>query len=123
MYSVSRIFLFTAEQERAHAHRYYELLKEAEGENIEICGSFPVDTFDSLTDLLRAAQHNETEEYKDVYQSFGDQAKEEGFLEAASVFTRPRRWRTLTQSGSGRLRSRWRQTPTLSWDRREPGCA
>ena len=24
MYSVSRIFLFTAEQERAHAHRYYE---------------------------------------------------------------------------------------------------
>lgn len=86
MYSVSRIFLFTAEQERAHAHRYYELLKEAEGENIEICGSFPVDTFDSLTDLLRAAQHNETEEYKDVYRSFGDQAKEEGFLEAASVF-------------------------------------
>ena len=31
--------------------------------------------------LLRAAEHNETEEYKDVYRSFGDQAKEEGFLE------------------------------------------
>ena len=86
MYSVGQIFLFTADQERAHAQRYYELLKEAEGETIEICGGFPVDTYDSLTDLLRAAEHNETEEYKDVYQAFGDQAKEEGFLEAASAF-------------------------------------
>ena len=86
MYSVGQIFLFTADQERAHAQRYYELLKEAAGETIEICGGFPADTFDSLTDLLRAAEHNETEEYKDVYRSFGDQAKEEGFLEAASAF-------------------------------------
>ena len=86
MYSVGQIFLFTADQERAHAQRYYELLKEAAGETIEICGGFPADTFDSLTDLLRAAEHNETEEYKDVYRSIGDQAKEEGFLEAASAF-------------------------------------
>lgn len=86
MYAVSQIFLFTAEQERAHAQRYYELLKEAERQTIEICSGFPVDTFDSLTELLAAAEHNETEEYKDVYQVFGNQAKEEGFLEAASAF-------------------------------------
>ena len=41
MYAVSQIFLFTAEQERAHAQRYYELLKEAEGQTIEICSGFP----------------------------------------------------------------------------------
>lgn len=86
LYSISRIFLFTADQERAHAARYYELLKEAEGQNIDICGGYPVDTCDSLTDLLKAAEHNETEEYKDVYQAFGNTAKEEGFLEAASAF-------------------------------------
>lgn len=86
LYAVSQIFLFTADQERAHAQRYYELLKEASGETIEIEGSFPVDTFDSLTDVLSASEHNETEEYKNVYQAFGNQAKEEGFLEAASAF-------------------------------------
>lgn len=86
LYAVSQIFLFTADQEKAHAQRYYELLREATGKTIEICGGFPVDTYDSLTEILTAAEHNETEEYKDVYQSFGNQAKEEGFLEAASTF-------------------------------------
>ena len=36
--------------------------------------------------LLRAAEHNEREEYEDVYQAFGDTATEEGFHEAASAF-------------------------------------
>lgn len=86
MYAISEIFLFTADQERAHAERYYGLLKELAGETIEICGGFPVDLHDSLEELLSAAQHNEMEEYEDVYQYFGDTAKEEGFLEAASAF-------------------------------------
>lgn len=86
MHAVSEVFLFTAEQERAHARRYYDLLKEMEGTTIDICGGFPVDTFDSLEKLLESAQHNETEEYEDVYQAFGREAKEEGFYEAASAF-------------------------------------
>lgn len=86
MYAVSQIFLFTADQERAHGQRFYELLKPAEGETIQICGSFPADTYDSLDGLLRAAVYNETQEYEKVYQEFGDQAKEEGFLEAAAAF-------------------------------------
>ncbi len=86
MQAIERIFLFTAEQERAHAEVYYDLLKKSEGTNIDICGGFPVDTFDSLLELVKAAEHNETEEYEDVYQAFGDTAKEEGFYEAASAF-------------------------------------
>lgn len=86
MQAIGNIFLFTADQERAHAQVYYNLLKKAEGTNIDICGGFPVDTFDSLLELVKAAEHNETEEYKDVYQAFGDTAKEEGFYEAASAF-------------------------------------
>lgn len=86
MYSISEIFLFTADQECAHAERYYTLLKELAGETIEICGGFPVDISDNLESLLKSAQHNEMQEYEDVYQNFGDTAKEEGFLEAASAF-------------------------------------
>ncbi len=41
--AVADIFLYTADQERAHAGRYYELLKEASGTNIFIDGSYPVD--------------------------------------------------------------------------------
>ncbi|MGC4020271.1 MAG: rubrerythrin family protein [Muricomes sp.] len=86
MYSVSDIFLYTAEQERAHAERYYELLKSLAGETIFIDGGYPVDQQETLAELLRAAEHNEKEEYEDVYQTFGDIAKEEGFLDAAATF-------------------------------------
>ena len=86
LYAVSQIFLFTAEQERAHAERFYELLKEMAGETIEICGGYPVDKQDSTEELLYAAQHNEYEEHDDVYKNFGDKAKEEGFTQIANSF-------------------------------------
>ncbi len=86
MYAISDVFLFTADQERAHADRFYELLKSLSGETIEICGGFPIDKQDSLEGLLDAAQHNEYEEADDVYLAFGNTAKEEGFMEIASAF-------------------------------------
>lgn len=86
MLTVADIFLYTADQERAHAERFYELLKGLSGETVHIDGSYPIDQQDSLEGLLRAAEHNEHEEYADVYQAFGDTAMEEGFHEAASAF-------------------------------------
>lgn len=86
MHAISEIFLFTAEQERAHARRFYDLLKNLSGTTIAIDGGYPVDHFDNVTDLLRAAEHNEMEEAEDVYQNFGNVAKEEGFLEVAAAF-------------------------------------
>ena len=86
MYAVNQIFLFTADQERAHAKRFYELLRDLSGTSIHIDGSYPVDYFPDLTDMLRAAAHNEKEEFEDVYPSFAAVAKEEGFYEAASAF-------------------------------------
>ena len=86
MLTVADIFLYTADQERAHAERFYELLKGLSGETVHIDGSYPIDQQDSLEGLLRAAEHNEHEEYADVYQAFGDTAKEEGYHEAASAF-------------------------------------
>lgn len=86
MYAISEVFLFTADQERVHADRFYDLLKSLSGETIEICGGFPIDKQDSLEGLLDAAQHNEYEEADDVYLAFGNTAKEEGFVEIASAF-------------------------------------
>ena len=86
LFAISEVFLFTANQERAHADRFYDLLKSCSGETIEICAGFPVDKQDTLEGLLDAAEHNEYEEADDVYISFGKTAKEEGFMEVASAF-------------------------------------
>ncbi|MDD3403080.1 MAG: ferritin family protein [Hespellia sp.] len=86
MYAISQIFLFTADQERAHAKRFYDLLKNLSGATITIDGGYPVDHYDRVVELLQSAEHNEREEAEDVYQNFGNAAKEEGFLEVASAF-------------------------------------
>ena len=86
LYTIAEIFRYTADQESAHAERYYNLLKELSGETIHIDGSYLVDQQENIAELLRAAEHNEHEEYEDVYQAFGDTASEEGFHEAASAF-------------------------------------
>ncbi len=86
MYAVSQIFLFTADQERAHAERYYQLLKKSSGSTIAVDGAYPVDHSDNVTKLLEAAKHNELEEFSDVYPAFGEIAKEEGFLEESTAF-------------------------------------
>lgn len=86
MFTVAEIFRYTADQERAHAEHFYELLKELSGQTIHIDGSYPVDQQEDLPGLLRAAEHNEHEEFADVYQAFGNTAREEGFSEAASAF-------------------------------------
>lgn len=55
MYTIADVLLYTADQERAHAERFYELLKEFTGSTIQIDGTYPVDQQDTLEELLRAA--------------------------------------------------------------------
>ena len=83
---IEAIFTFTANQEKEHAEIFYNHLKEMAGETIQIDGGYPVDISDSIIQILRYAQHNEYEEYDDVYKSFGDKALEEGFPKIASSF-------------------------------------
>lgn len=86
MDTIADLFLYTADQERAHAERFYELLREAAGETIFIDGGYPVDLNESIAELLKAAEHNEKEEFEEVYPAFAEIAKKEGFFEAASAF-------------------------------------
>lgn len=84
--AVASVFLYTAAQEKEHAEIFYNYLKEMAGKNIYIEGSYPIDLSGNLAELLRMAQHNEYEEYDDVYKSFGNKAKEEGFDRIANSF-------------------------------------
>lgn len=85
-FSIAQIFLFTANQERAHAKVFYDHLAQLSGESIAIDGTFPVNISDKVSDLLKWAQHNELEEYEKAYPDFAIVAEEEGFLQVAASF-------------------------------------
>ena len=83
---IEKLFTFTANQEKEHAEIFYNHLEELTGEKIDICGSYPIDITNSVSEMLRLAHSNEYDEYNNVYKNFGDIAKEEGFLKISSDF-------------------------------------
>lgn len=83
---LERVFLFTADQERAHAQVFYSHLRPLNGQNIPCEGSYPIDGFDDALGLLRAAQHNEYQEHDVEYRLFAQTAREEGFEDVAVHF-------------------------------------
>ncbi|MEG2288963.1 MAG: rubrerythrin family protein [Clostridium sp.] len=88
LYVIQNAFLYTANQELAHANQFYKKLKEEAGNVIEIGGgAYPVDLYDSTLKLLKSAHHNEYEEYDDVYKKFSEIAKQEGFTAISTLFT------------------------------------
>ena len=86
LYALESIFLFTADQEKAHAEVFYQHMKSLSGQTISIDGSYPVDETNDVLQLLRRAQHNEYEEFDPVYPAFAATAREEGFAAPASSF-------------------------------------
>ena len=75
----ARVFEFTADQEKAHAKVFYDLLLPSAGQNIAIDGNYPIDLSDKTLDLLKAARHNEYEEFEHDYAAFAEIAHREGF--------------------------------------------
>ena len=75
----ARVFEFTADQERAHAKVFYDLLLPSAGQNIAIDGNYPIDLSDKTLDLLKAARHNEYQEFEHDYAGFAKTAHSEGF--------------------------------------------
>lgn len=88
LHVIAAVFQFTADQEKEHAEIFYRYLSELSGENITVDGAYPVDLAKDVAGLLRMAQHNEYEEYKDVYRRFAEKAEEEGFQNIAASFRR-----------------------------------
>ena len=86
LHVIEAVFTFTADQERAHAKVYYDLLESLSGKNIQIDGTYPVDIFPGVLEHLRAAQHNEYQEWEHDYAHFAKTASEEGFPLVAKLF-------------------------------------
>jgi rubrerythrin len=78
------IFLETAENEKEHAKREFELL---EGGEVEITAAFPAGVIGTTAENLKEAAAGENYEWTVMYPEFAKVAEDEGFEEAASVFT------------------------------------
>lgn len=86
LHVIECIFRFTADQEKEHAAIFMNHLKELDGETVKVDGTYPVETTESVLQLLKNAQHNEMEEFDPIYKTFGEIAEKEGFPAVAASF-------------------------------------
>ncbi len=81
---ISSIFAETADQEKEHAKRLFNLL---EGGEVEICAAFPAGVIGATAENLKAAASGEHFEWTTMYPEFSKIAKEEGFEKISGVFS------------------------------------
>ena len=86
LHVLEAVFLYTAQQELAHAKVFYSHLKKAGCENVTITANYPVDLPEQPQKLLELARSHEMDEFGDVYPAFAEKAQEEGFAEIARHF-------------------------------------
>ena len=86
LHVIASAFRYTADQEKEHAEVFYGLLAGLDGETLRVDSGYPVDLSTSVSDLLRAARHNETEEWETVYPDFARVARDEGFNRIGDTF-------------------------------------
>jgi len=86
---IKNIFLETADNERAHAWRFYKFLIEGFKEElpaiVRIEDAFPV-ALGTTLDNLRASAGGENEEWVQHYPHFAEIAAKEGFTEISAAF-------------------------------------
>lgn len=80
---ISEIFLETAEQEQAHAKRFFRFL---EGGSLEINAAYPAGKIGTTAENLKAAAAGEYEEWSELYPHFAEVATTEGFKEVAAAY-------------------------------------
>jgi rubrerythrin len=80
---ISNIFQKTANEEKAHAKRFFRFL---EGGSVEITASYPSGKIGTTEENLVAAATGENEEWSRLYPEFAETARQEGFPEVAVAF-------------------------------------
>ena len=80
---IAEVFLITANQEKAHAKRFFKFL---EGGEVQITAGYPAGTIGATAENLKAAAGGENEEWTKIYVEFAETAKVEGFPEIAAAF-------------------------------------
>ncbi len=83
---IANIFLETADNERAHAKVFFDLLIKGLGKSqIQVDTEYPIGYEDTVKNLQYAAE-GEKEEWGTAYPNFEKKATEEGFAEVATAF-------------------------------------
>ncbi|MGB7570669.1 MAG: rubrerythrin family protein [Methanothrix sp.] len=80
---IAAIFLDTADNEKEHAKVLFKLL---EGGEAAVSASFPAGVIAVTTANLLEAANGEHHEYAEMYPSFAEVARKEGFAEIAETF-------------------------------------
>jgi len=80
---IAAIFQETALQEKEHAKRFFKFL---EGGPVEITATYPAGVIGTTKENLKAAAEGEHEEWSELYPTFAEIAKEEGFPEIATAY-------------------------------------
>jgi rubrerythrin len=80
---IAALFQETADQEKEHAKRFFKFL---EGGMVEISASYPAGKIGTTQENLKAAAAGENEEWTELYPTFAEKAKEEGFPEVSAAF-------------------------------------
>lgn len=84
--AISKVFEYTANQEKAHAAVFLSFLKASNGEAITLDTAYPVNAYTTTLEHLTAAKENEYNEWENVYTDFAEIAREEGFDVIAMAF-------------------------------------
>jgi rubrerythrin len=80
---ISSIFMETALQEEQHAKVFFKFM---EGGPVEITATYPAGKIGTTTENLIASANGENEEWTELYPSFAETAKEEGFPKIAAAY-------------------------------------
>lgn len=86
MYIISLVFNITADEEKAHAEVFYNLLNDSNEKDIEITAGYPVNVYNDVQSLLSSSVNNEKNENTIIYPQFAEIATQEGFTKVASKF-------------------------------------
>ena len=80
---IAAVFSETADNEKEHAERFFKFLP---GGELEIRAPFPAGVIGTTAENLAAAAAGEYDEWNNLYPSFAETARDEGFNEIAHCF-------------------------------------
>ncbi len=100
---IAAVFMETAEQELSHAKQFFSML---EGGTVQITAGYPAGIVGTTVENLAAAAAGEREEWSDLYSTFAQVAREEGFPQIANLYDQIAKVETMHEQRYIRLMER-----------------
>ena len=123
LHVLEAVFQFTAGQEKEHAEIFYNHMKEMAGSTIQIDGGYPVDIYESVSELLRAAEQTNMKNLTRCIRRLGIRRWRRAFRRWQHPFIRLQALKKHMETVSDSLRIYWRKInySSILWN--VNGCA